>query len=64
MRQLRLEALQRRLVGDRWDAMVNLSNNKALVKESIQESIHLKYEKLLTEQREVESMFCFLIGCK
>lgn len=52
---MRLEALQRRVVGDRWDAMINFKNNKSLAKESIQELIHLKYQKLLTEQREVES---------
>lgn len=55
LRQLRLEALQRRIVGDRWDSLVNLNNNKKLAKEKIQETIQQKYQNLLMEQREVES---------
>ncbi|KAI1717605.1 breast cancer metastasis-suppressor 1-like protein-A [Ditylenchus destructor] len=54
IRQLRMEAMQRRIKGDRWNALMNMNNNKTLAKAVIQEAIQEKYEKLLMEQREVE----------
>uniref|UniRef100_A0A915EQF8 Uncharacterized protein n=1 Tax=Ditylenchus dipsaci TaxID=166011 RepID=A0A915EQF8_9BILA len=62
VRQLRLEALQRRVKADRWNAFMNLKNNKALARSAIQEAIDEKCEKLAMEQKKVEriSGLCFI----